>query len=78
MKEFNIKVKMPERWVPHFCSFLKELETNGVVGHSAVVGIFSDGDGDFNPKFEIGTEYEPVKGYEQKEKIRVEKVYDAD
>jgi hypothetical protein len=51
--EFNIKCKMRKEWVNHFISFLKEMETNGSVGHSELLGFYSDGDGSFNPKFEI-------------------------
>ena len=29
MKEFTIKVKMQERWIPHFCSMLKYMQRLG-------------------------------------------------
>ena len=50
--EFNIKVTMKDRWVPYFLSMLKRMEYLGGVGSSRLVSIFSDGDGDFRPKFE--------------------------
>lgn len=31
--------------------FLKQMEYNGIVGHSGVVAINADGDGDFHPEF---------------------------
>lgn len=55
---FNIKVTMNERWVNDFCSMLKYMEYCGDIGHSSIIGFYSDGDGDFRPKFEIDTNYE--------------------
>lgn len=60
---FNIKVTMNERWVNDFCSMLKYMEYCGDIGHSSIIGFYSDGDGDFRPKFEIDTNYEETKGY---------------
>jgi len=60
-KEFTIKVKMEERWVPYFCSMLKYMEHLGSVGGSRTVGIYADGDGDFRPDFDFeNIEYEDV------------------
>ena len=58
-RKFTIECSVPERWVDYFCSFLKHLERNGSLGHSALVGFYADGDGDFRPKFSIKTKYEP-------------------
>jgi len=49
--EFNINCKMKERWVPHFLGMLKYMEQLGGLGGSRKVSIYSDGDGDFRPKF---------------------------
>ena len=49
--EFNIKVTMNERWVNDFCSMLNWMQSCGNLGHSSIVGFYSDGDGDFRPKF---------------------------
>ena len=62
-KTFNVKITMEERWVDDFCSMLKYMQCCGEVGHSAVVGFYSDGDGNFRPKFEIDTEYNKTKGF---------------
>ena len=43
--KFTVECDMPERWVNDFCSFLKHLEHNGKIGHSALVGFYADGDG---------------------------------
>lgn len=59
-KTFNIKVTMEERWIPHFCSMLKRMEHNGKIGHSEYVGLYSDGDGDFRPIFNIDTDFDTV------------------
>ena len=48
---FSIQVRMKRRWVPHFLSMLKYMEQLGNLGGSREVGIYSDGDGDFRPKF---------------------------
>lgn len=60
MREFTIKVKMQDRWIPHFCSMLKYMERLGSWGSSREVGLFADGDGDFRPKFEFDIEFEEV------------------
>lgn len=74
-KTIIIAATMEERWLPSFLSFLKELEKNGERGHSEPVGFYSDGDGDFRPKFDFDIEYEEdrpryISG-------RTIKVYDA-
>ena len=62
-KTFNIEVAMEERWVDYFCSMLKWMEHCGNIGHSSLVGFYSDGDGDFQPKFKIDTEFNNKEGY---------------
>ena len=59
---FTITVAMKDRWVNDFCSMLKWMEDCGQLGHSSFVGFYADGDGDFRPKFAIGTEYERKDG----------------
>lgn len=60
--KFTVECDMPERWVDDFCSFLKHLEHNGKIGHSALVGFYADGDGDFRPTFNISTDYTLTSG----------------
>ena len=63
--EFTIKCKMKNRWVPHFCSMLEYMEYLGSVGSSRSVSLYSDGDGDFRPKFNISIPYQhakPIRG----------------
>ena len=65
--KFVVECEIPDRWVDHFCSMLKYMEHCGKMGHSDWVGIYSDGDGDFRPKFKINTDYkekEPVNEIE--------------
>jgi hypothetical protein len=52
---------MRERWVPHFMSMLKYMEQLGGLGGSRTVGIYSDGDGDFRPKFNFSMDTPVVK-----------------
>lgn len=51
IKKFTIEVQMEERWVDHFMSMLNRMEHLGNLGASRTVSIYSDGDGDFRPKF---------------------------
>ena len=60
-KTFTIKVTMNERWIDDFCSMLHWMQSCGNLGHSSLVGFYADGDGDFRPQFEIGTEYQQKK-----------------
>lgn len=85
-KNLKITVEIEERWVPYFCSFLKKMEYNGNIGHSALLGFYSDGDGDFRPKFKINKNYEKVdsltrSSYKTKtewnSKNNCEEIYDA-
>lgn len=78
-KEFTIKVKMKDRWIPHFLGMLKYMQTLGNIGSSRTISFFSDGDGDFRPKFEWDIEVEPFKGgihIDGKESI-TDRSYDA-
>jgi hypothetical protein len=74
-RKFIIECEVSERWVDHFCSFLKHLERNGNLGHSALVGFYADGDGDFRPKFNIKTKYEKTGA--KKTNKTPEAMYDA-
>lgn len=49
---FHLKITMRTRWVPHFLAMLKKMQQYGGMGCSRYVSIYSDGDGDFRPKFE--------------------------
>ena len=48
----------------------------GEIGHSSIVGFYSDGDGDFRPKFEINKDYEKTSGYTEK-LPQLEIIFDA-
>ena len=78
-KTFNIKVTMNERWIDDFCSMFSYMQKCGEVGHSSIVGFYSDGDGDFRPKFEIDKAYELKYGYhsEDKKLPELEVIFDA-
>ena len=57
-KKFIIEAEMEERWIPHFMSMLKHMERLGEMGSSRKVTLYSDGDGDFRPKFNADIEFE--------------------
>lgn len=61
IKRFHIDVDMEERWIPYFCSMLKKMEYNGNIGHSQIERFYSDGDGDFRPKFNFDIDFEQQK-----------------
>ena len=50
--EFTIKVKMQDRWIPHFLAMLRYMQYLGAIGSSRRITFMSDGDGDFRPTFE--------------------------
>ena len=60
-KKFTIEVEMDERWVDDFCSMLSQMEYLGNIGSSRTVGLYSDGDGDFRPKFKINANFTKVE-----------------
>lgn len=49
---FDIKCTMSARWVPHFLAMLKYMQQLGGLGSSRKISFYSDGDGDYRPKFE--------------------------
>lgn len=51
--EFTVKCKMQERWAVPFIQMLKDMQIQGMMGHSYYSLFFSDGDGSYNPKFEF-------------------------
>lgn len=76
MRKFTIECEIPERWVNDFCAMLKDMQYFGEQGHSGVVGIYADGDGDFRPKFNIKTDYDSAWATKS-EKFSPMSIYDA-
>jgi hypothetical protein len=74
-KTFTITCTMKERWIPHFLSMLKYMQQLGKLGGSRIVALYSDGDGDFRPKFdwekELPDDIKPV------EDANGDRLYDA-
>lgn len=62
-RKFTIECEVNERWVDQFCSMLHYMESCGNLGHSSVTAFYTDGDGDFRPKFNINTDYKQVSGF---------------
>ena len=69
VEKFTIEVEMGERWVPHFMSFLKKMENNGKSGCSRLIGFYSDGDGDFQPKFKSDISFERVEPHDSHDSV---------
>lgn len=69
VKEFNINVKMEERWIPYFQSLLMTMQSLGIRGSSRLLGFYSDGDGDFRPRFEFDIPVQKVDGIERQKLI---------
>ena len=79
-KTFTITCEMEERWVDHFMSMLHMMQSLGNLGSSRILGFYSDGDGDFRPKFSSDIEWEEVTPYEPKNNptlTGVKYLYDA-
>jgi len=51
-KTFTITCTIRDRWIPHFLGMLKKMEYLGNIGASRRITFYSDGDGDYRPKFE--------------------------
>ena len=49
---FTITCKMKTRWVPQFLGMLQAMQRLGSLGGSRWVRFYSDGEGDYRPKFE--------------------------
>lgn len=75
-RKFIIECEVPERWVNDFCAMLNSMQSFGNLGHSGVVGIYADGDGDFRPKFNIQTEWDRTQATKL-EKFNPMTIYDA-
>lgn len=43
---------MNDRWIPSFLGMLEHMQQLGNLGSSRKICFYSDGDGDFRPKFE--------------------------
>ena len=79
-KTFTITCEMEERWVDHFMSMLHMMQSLGNLGSSRILGFYSDGDGDFRPKFSSDIEWEEVTPYEPNDNptlTGVKYLYDA-
>lgn len=63
-KKFTIEVEMEERWIDYFMSMLNRMEYLGNLGASRTVSIYSDGDGDFRPKFKTNIHWKKVNDSE--------------
>lgn len=51
--ELVVKIKCVKHYVPELIAMLKQIEIDGMIGHSEWVAIYADGDGSMRPKFTI-------------------------
>ena len=63
--EFTMRVKMQTRWVPYFLGMLQRMQRLGSIGSSREITFFSDGDGDFRPRFEWDLDVQTQPGHEK-------------
>lgn len=75
---FTIKCTMKDRWIDPFLSMLEQMENFGNLGNSGIIGIYSDGDGDFRPKFETNLRYKKMFPKPKTQLNNGEYIYDAD
>lgn len=63
--KFTIECTMKTRWVRHFLAMLRHMQMLGGIGRSREVALYSDGDGDFHPRFDwdisLTSNVEPVR-----------------
>lgn len=60
---FTVTCTMRRRWAAQFIGMLRKMERLGGVGASRTLQFFSDGDGDYRPKFTVeGDTPEPAVG----------------
>ena len=63
--KFTITVTMKNRWIPHFLAMLEYMQQLGGLGSSRMISFYSDGDGNFRPKFEwsdkLSSQAKPMK-----------------
>lgn len=77
--KFTIEVEMEERWVPSFLGTLALQQRLGGLGRSRHVAIFSDGDGDYRPKFKWDDDLLPKpQRHDLKDSVIHGYVFDAD
>lgn len=62
---FTVQCTMRKRWAPHFLGMLNKMQWLGSVGSSRRVVFFSDGDGDFRPRFQFPDNIEIAEGTEK-------------
>ena len=74
-KTFTVTCTMEERWIDTFMSMLNKMESDGQLGHSEIIGFYSDGDGDFRPEFESKINWNKVDGIKTKDHTVI--LYDA-
>ena len=74
-KTFTVTCTMEERWIDTFMSMLNKMESDGKLGHSEIIGFYSDGDGDFRPEFESDIDWNKVDGIKTKDHTVI--LYDA-
>ena len=55
--EFDVHCKMNKAWANEFMSMLNLIQSFGELGTSEHIDIYSDGDGDFRPKFDTDFKY---------------------
>ncbi len=57
---FTVTCTMRKRWAPEVIGMMKKMEQYGGLGCSRDIALFSDGDGDFRPKFVFSDEAIPA------------------
>ena len=73
--EIGLKFKIRPRWYKQFIGFLQELENDSVMGHSALVGFFADGDGDFGFRWTFSDDSESKSATEKVKKYFDDREY---
>lgn len=75
--EMTINIRVKKRWIPHVVGMLEHMQRLGTMGSSRWVHFFSDGDGDFRPKFSFDHVIQAAKPVKINEKDELEVYFDA-
>lgn len=49
----TITITARKRWIKQLLGLFRDMQTLGSMGSSRMLGFYSDGDGDFRPKFDV-------------------------
>lgn len=77
LKKITIEANIPERWENEFLDLLATMQFCGAVGTSQELTFYSDGDGDFFPKFYVNGNPIDMRRIRVRDTEKLRKEFDA-